>query len=77
VVPDPLALALETAREIAGKSPDAVRGAKRILNAAVVADPAAGLLQESFEQEKLIGSANQVEAINANLEKRSPNFEDR
>jgi hypothetical protein len=54
-----------------------VRGAKRLLNAAVVADPAAGLLQESFEQEKLIGSANQVEAINANLEKRPPKFEDR
>ena len=77
IVPDPCALALETAREIAGRSPDAVRGAKRLLNAAVVTDPAAGLLQESFEQDKLIGSANQVEAIKANLEKRAPNFEDR
>lgn len=77
VVADPLALARETAREIAGRSPDAVRGAKRLFNAAGVTDPAAGLLQESYEQEKLIGSPNQIEAIKANLEKRAPNFEDR
>ena len=32
---DPRAEALATAREIAGKSPDAIRAAKRILNAAV------------------------------------------
>lgn len=77
VVDDPLALAMQTAREIAGRSPEAIRGAKRLFNAAVVTDPAGGLLQESFEQEKLIGSLNQIEAIRANMEKRAPKFEDR
>ncbi len=77
VTNDPRAAALETAREIAGRSPDAVRAAKRLLNAAVVSDPASGLLQESYEQERLIGSANQVEAVRANLEKRAPKFRDR
>jgi CheY-like chemotaxis protein len=35
VVDDPRAAALETAREIASKSPDAMRANKRLLNAAV------------------------------------------
>ncbi|MFI5003125.1 MAG: crotonase/enoyl-CoA hydratase family protein, partial [Reyranellales bacterium] len=35
VVADPLKAALETAREIAGKSPDAIRAAKRLMNLAV------------------------------------------
>jgi enoyl-CoA hydratase/carnithine racemase len=73
---DPRGAALAAAREIAGKNPDAVRAAKRLLNAAVVASPADGLLLESAEQQKLLGSANQVEAVKANLEKRAPRFAD-
>ena len=76
VVDDPRAAALETAREIAGKSPDAVRAAKRILNGAVAVDAATGLMAESVEQQKLIGSANQLEAIMSNLQKRAANYED-
>jgi hypothetical protein len=34
------------------------------------------LLAESVEQTALIGSANQVEAVMANLEKRAPLFRD-
>jgi enoyl-CoA hydratase/carnithine racemase len=65
------------AREIAGKNPDAVRAAKRLLNAvAQVTDPLAGLIQETEEQVALIGSPNQVEAVKANLEKRAPAFTD-
>ena len=71
---DPRAEALATAREIAGKSPDAIRAAKRILNDAVLVDPKTGLTQESVEQGRLIGSPNQVEAVKANLEKRTPAF---
>ena len=67
VVADPRAAALETAREIAAKSPDAIRAAKRLLNDAVAVDAATGLMQESVEQQKLIGSPNQLEAIAANL----------
>ncbi|MGX1321101.1 enoyl-CoA hydratase/carnithine racemase [Bradyrhizobium sp. USDA 377] len=72
---DPRAAALEVAREIAGKSPDAIRAAKRLLNNLSV-DPGPALLAESVEQQKLIGSANQTEAVRANLEKRAPKFAD-
>ncbi|MFN4353667.1 crotonase/enoyl-CoA hydratase family protein [Parvibaculum sp.] len=71
---DPLADALATAREIADKSPSAIRAAKRIFNAAPDTDAAALLLAESVEQDKLIGGAHQKEAIMANLEKRKPVF---
>jgi enoyl-CoA hydratase/carnithine racemase len=72
----PLAEALAIARDIAGKSPHAIRAAKRLLNDAGTADPQAGLIAEAKEQEALIGSADQVEAIRSNLDKRAPNFTD-
>jgi len=70
---DPRAAAFEVARDIAGKSPDAIRAAKRMLNKLSV-DPAPALLAESVEQQKLLGSANQTEAVRANMEKRAPRF---
>ena len=73
---DPRGDALELAREIAGKNPDAIRGGKRLLNLAAEADQHAILLAESKEQSALIGSANQVEAVMANLQKREPQFAD-
>src|SRR3974390_3434025 len=72
---DPLSAALEAAREIAGKSPDAIRAAKRLLNKLSV-DPGPALLAESVEQQKLIGSPNQTEAVRANIDKRPPRFAD-
>lgn len=72
---DPRASALEVAREIAGKSPDAIRAAKRLLNNLSI-DPGPALLAESVEQQKLIGSANQTEAVRSNLEKRAAKFAD-
>jgi enoyl-CoA hydratase/carnithine racemase len=71
---DPHAAALETAREIAGKNPHAIRAAKRLLNLAVATDAETGLTAESVEQLKLIGSPNQVEAVTAQIGKRAPNF---
>jgi len=76
VVADPLAEALRMAREIAQKSPDAIRAGKRLLNAAMGHSAAELLLAESVEQRALIGSANQREAVRANLERRAPNFTD-
>jgi len=74
---DPYAEALAVAREIAGKSPDAIRAAKRLMNSvAEVTDEAAGLLLETREQIALIGSPNQMEAVKAGLEKRAPTFKD-
>src|ERR1700760_2556082 len=75
VTDDPRAAAFEVAREIAGKSPDAIRAAKRLLNKLSV-DPGPALLAESVEQQKLLGSANQNEAVRANMEKRAPKFVD-
>ena len=75
VCDDPRGAALEVALEIAGKSPDAIRAAKRMLNKLSV-DPAPALLAESVEQQKLIGGSNQTEAVRANIEKRAPRFAD-
>ncbi|MGE0828596.1 MAG: crotonase/enoyl-CoA hydratase family protein [Hyphomonadaceae bacterium] len=75
VCADPRAEALALAAEIASKSPHAVRAAKRLLNLAVSgADQAQVLKAESAEQAALIGSPNQAEAVNANLQKRAPDF---
>lgn len=68
--------ALELAREIASKSPDAIRAGKQLLNAAPHASIAEGLKLEEKLQRGLIGSANQVEAVKANLGKRAPKFSD-
>lgn len=76
VAADPLAEALAMAREIAGRNPDAVRAAKRLLNQMADGDEAQLLLAESVEQQRLIGSANQREAVAAAMEKRAARFED-
>ena len=76
VVDDPRAAGFETAREIASKSPDAVRAAKRLLNLAITSDAATGLMAESVEQQKLIGSPNQLEAVMSNLQKRAASYRD-
>jgi enoyl-CoA hydratase/carnithine racemase len=73
---DPRAEALAMAREIAGRSPDAIRAGKRLLQLAESAGPAAVLQAESDEQIRLLGSPNQVEAVTANLQKRAPVFTD-
>ena len=73
---DPLQHAMELAREIAAKSPDAIRAGKQLLESAWHADERTGLELESSLQEALIGSPNQVEAITANFEKRAPAFKD-
>ena len=73
---DPLAAATALAQQISQQSPEAVRAAKRLLNLSLHADPAMVLQAESYEQERLVGSASQVEAVMANMEKRLPRFED-
>jgi enoyl-CoA hydratase/carnithine racemase len=71
---DPLEQARATARQIAAGSPDAQRAAKRLLNAASAVRADAVLLAESREQQALIGSPNQVEAVRAALEGRPAEF---
>lgn len=74
VCPDPLAEAFRCAREIAQRSPEAVRAAKRLLVGAAAQDLGALLMAESTEQAALMGSPDQIEAVRANLEQRTPRF---
>jgi len=76
VAEDPRAAALAMAREIAGKSPDAIRAGKRLLNQAPLVPVGDGLALEARLQRGLLGSANQVEAVSANMQKRPPRFTD-
>ena len=74
IAEDPHAAAMELAREIAGKSPDAVRYSKKLLEETWRTDERTGLELETKLQVELIGSENQVEAVRANFEKRAPDF---
>ena len=71
---NPLEDAMALAREIAGKSPDAIRAGKELFETTWHADERTGLELEEKLQVGLIGSANQKEAIMANFEKRAPEF---
>lgn len=73
---DPFAEALALAREIAGRSPDAIRAAKRLWNEATQLSVADGLALEQQLQLSLIGKPNQIEAVQANFQKRPPRFAD-
>lgn len=71
---DPLTQALALAEEIAGKSPSAIRAAKRLIDVAESHGRQDVLLAESAEQGKLIGGPEQMEVIAANLQGRAPVF---
>lgn len=73
---DPRAAALALAEKIAGKSPSAMRAAKRLIAVAESGAPESEvLLAESREQAGLIGKPHQMEVIAANLQKRAPRFD--
>lgn len=76
IADDPHAAAMMLAREIAARSPHAVRGAKRLCNMAHDADSRAMLLVETEEQVKVIGKPNMMEAVAANMGKRTAVFRD-
>jgi enoyl-CoA hydratase/carnithine racemase len=73
-VEDPLAAARELAAEIAGRSPDAIRAAKRLYDTSWHAPVEEGLVLETQLQSALIGSPNQIEAVRAGLAKEPANF---
>ncbi|MGY6499543.1 MAG: crotonase/enoyl-CoA hydratase family protein [Acidimicrobiales bacterium] len=73
---DPRASALELAREIASKSPDAIRGAKRLISMAGQVSLAEGFAAEASTMASLIGSPNQVESVTAYFDKRAPDYAD-
>jgi enoyl-CoA hydratase/carnithine racemase len=76
VAGNPREEAMALAGEIAVKSPDAIRAAKRLLNRAGVVSVEEGLRLEETVQLSLIGKPNQIEAVQANLQKRAPAFKD-
>jgi enoyl-CoA hydratase/carnithine racemase len=73
---DPLAAARELAAEIASRSPDAVRGAKRLFDTAWTQGPEQSLALEAEIQRSLIGSPNQLAAVTAGLRKQPAQFTD-
>jgi enoyl-CoA hydratase/carnithine racemase len=73
---DPLADARSLAAEIAGRSPDAVRGAKRLLDESWTGPPEQTLALEAELQRGLIGSPNQIAAVTAGMTKQPAEFTD-
>lgn len=73
---DPHAAAQALAAEIATKSPDAVRSAKRLYQETWYAPPAEALALETELQLKLIGSENQIAAVTAGMSGETPQFKD-
>ena len=68
--------AMNLAREIAGRSPHAVRGVKALFNRILSEDAAGQFAEERAVIGTLIATPNQVEAVMANFEKRPPVFTD-
>lgn len=73
---DPLAAAASLAEEIAARSPDAVRGIKKLLSDGVRMATADAFRLEAGLQAGVMGGHNQLEAVQANRERRMPDFTD-
>jgi enoyl-CoA hydratase/carnithine racemase len=76
IADDPHAAAMELATTIAARSPHAIRGGKRLCNAAHDLDPRAMLEMETAEQIAVIGKPNMMEQVAANMAKRAAVFVD-
>jgi enoyl-CoA hydratase/carnithine racemase len=76
VTGDPYAAARALAGEIAMRSPDAVRAAKRLFEKSWTAPPEQTLALEAELQRGLIGSPNQLAAVSAGFTKERAEFED-
>ena len=70
----PLEAALDLARTIATRSPEAVRAAKKLLNSSALVPLHEGLANEFSASAGLMGGGNQIEAVVAKLEGRPPRF---
>jgi len=74
IADDPLATATVLAEVIAGKSPSAIRTAKRLIAIAEIEDAATVLEAESRLQSELIGKPHQMEVIASQMGKRPAVF---
>lgn len=73
---NPHARAMVIATEIANRNPEAMREAKALFNEYAYMDEAAILMAESEGQAQVIRTPNQIEAVMAQMQKRSPVFLD-
>ena len=73
---DPLEAANALAREIAARSPAAIRAIKRLFDESWHEGSVESLRLEAELQLSLMGKRNQLEAVQANLERREPEFGD-
>ena len=73
---DPLADAIALATEIVGRSPDAIRAAKRLFEESWTEPAERTLALEASSQLGLIGSPNQIAAVTAGLSGEPPVFAD-
>jgi enoyl-CoA hydratase/carnithine racemase len=73
---DPVVAARELAAEIASKSPEAVRGAKRLYDESWTGAPEETLALEAELQLGLIGSPNQIAAVTAGFTRQPAEFVD-
>lgn len=74
VTEQPREAAFQMAREIASKSPRAIRSCKELLNESVVTSYQAGLELEAQLQAGLIGKPEQIETVKAQLEGRPADY---
>jgi enoyl-CoA hydratase/carnithine racemase len=74
--PNPVARAAEIAVQIAARSPNAIRAAKSLFNRSPDLGFDEILAAESYEQQRLLGSRNQIEAVASQLEGRTAKFVD-
>ena len=74
---DPVSAALEMARDIAGRSPDAITLSKYLLDNAWHGDQTEGLRLEERLQDRIIAKGNQMEAVMSAMEGREADFTQR
>jgi enoyl-CoA hydratase/carnithine racemase len=73
---DPREAAHTLAKEIATKSPHAIRAGKKLLRGAVGLGPKESFLLETDLQLALLGTPNQMEAVMSVMQTREPSFSD-
>ncbi|MDC0886673.1 crotonase/enoyl-CoA hydratase family protein [Altererythrobacter sp.] len=76
VDPDPVSRATEIASTIADRNPHAIQAAKRLHNKMYDIGGTDLLLEESKEQDAIMRTPNQMEAVMAGMTKRAANYED-
>ncbi len=76
VAASPHTRATEIAHEIANRNPHAIRAAKRLFASYLHAGQDEILMEESIEQQKLMGTRNQIEAVTSQMAKMKGAFVD-